>query len=135
MKNQLLTFLALTASLAAGAQTAQTVKSPDGRLAVNLLCENSHATYTVSYDGKTILEKSPLGLVTDVADFSQGLSATGFKVDTLKFSYDCQTLKKSHVDVKATHAVWSINRNGVPAFDLVIMVKDNDIAFRYEMRR
>lgn len=135
MKNNLLTLLALTTALSASAQNSATVKSPDGRLAVNLLCENSRASYSVSYDGKTILEKSPLGLVTDVADFSQGLSATGLKTDTVKFSYSVKTLKKSQVDVKATHAVWNISRNGIPAYDLVMMVKNNDIAFRYEMRR
>ncbi|MBR4271884.1 MAG: glycoside hydrolase family 97 N-terminal domain-containing protein, partial [Bacteroidales bacterium] len=135
MKNNLLTILALTASLAVNAQTVSTVKSPDGRLAVNLRCENSRITYSASYDGKTVLESSPLGLVTDVADFTQGLGVDGFKTDTLKFSYNCRTLKRSSVDVKATHAVWNVSRNGVPAFDLVMMVKDNDIAFRYEMRR
>ncbi|MBO7439663.1 MAG: glycoside hydrolase family 97 N-terminal domain-containing protein, partial [Bacteroidales bacterium] len=132
MRNNLLTLLALTTAMTANAQT---VKSPDGRLAVSLQCENSRLSYSTSYDGKTILEPSPLGLITDVADFTQGLSVEGFKVDTVKFSYSCQTLKKSHVDVKATHAVWSISRNGVPAYDLVFMVEDNDIAFRYEMRR
>lgn len=135
MKNNLLTILALSTCISAGAQTAPTVKSPDGRLAVHLQCNNAKASYSVTYDGNTIIEQSPLGLVTDVADFSQSLSATGFKVDTLQFSYNCQTLKKSHVDVKATHAVWSISHNGVPAYDLVFMVKDNDIAFRYELRR
>ncbi|MBQ2096695.1 MAG: glycoside hydrolase family 97 N-terminal domain-containing protein, partial [Bacteroidales bacterium] len=107
MKNNLLTILALTATLAVNAQT---VKSPDGRLAVNLKCENSRISYTASYDGKTVLESSQLGLITDVADFTQGLSVEWFKVDTLKFSYNCRTIKRSSVDVKATHAVWSINR-------------------------
>ena len=92
MKNNLLTILALTATLAVNAQT---VKSPDGRLAVNLKCENSRISYTASYDGKTVLESSPLGLITDVADFTQGLSVEGFKTDTLKFSYNC-FLQLSH---------------------------------------
>ena len=47
-----------------GALAAQagnyTVKSPDGKLAVNVLCEGGKASYTVDYEGKQMLSPSAL---------------------------------------------------------------------------
>ena len=49
------------------------VTSPDGKLTVNLAVNNGTPTYSVSYKGKLSLEPSPLGLKTNVGDFSTGL--------------------------------------------------------------
>jgi hypothetical protein len=136
MKNSfLLTAFSIAVFSGVDAQNVATVKSPDGRLSLALSCLNSRAEYSISYDGKTVLEKSLLGLLTDVDDFSRGVSSDGIDVDTVNFSYQCKTLKKSSVDVKATHCEWHFSKNGVPVFDIVFMVKNNDIAFRYQMRR
>ncbi len=135
MKRLIVTSLFFASALAVSAQDVATLRSPDGRLSMSLSCRNSSAQYSVAYDGKTILDNSPLGLKTDVADFSTGLESAAIKVDTVAFNYQSKVLKKSDIKVKATHAVWRLNRNGVPAFDLVIMLKNNDIAFRYEMLR
>lgn len=40
-----------------------TVTGPDKRLKVDLAVNGGIPMYSVSYDGKTILEKSPLGLL------------------------------------------------------------------------
>ena len=43
------------------AASAVTVDSPDGRLSLTLDVDGNTPVYSISYDGKTILEPSPLG--------------------------------------------------------------------------
>ena len=54
------------------AQVAELV-SPDGQLKLSIFSENGKALYSVAFSGKTVLEKSPLGLVTNETDFSKNL--------------------------------------------------------------
>lgn len=132
MKSKLLIISALAASLSASAQI-QTVSSPDGKLNVNLLCNAGKISYSVNYDGMPFLENSPLGLVTDLGNFSEYLSQKSLVVDTVKFAYDSKVLKKSHVEGKATRAVWKLYAGGKPVYDIVFMVENNDIAFKYKL--
>jgi hypothetical protein len=53
------------------AQVAELV-SPDGQLKLSVF-EDGKALYSVAFSGKTVLEKSPLGLVTNETDFSKNL--------------------------------------------------------------
>jgi len=47
-----------------------TLTSPDGKLKLMLYLEEGRPQYTVAYAGKCILEKSPLGIITNEGDFS-----------------------------------------------------------------
>lgn len=49
------------------------VAGPDGKLVVTLSDEGGLPTYRVSFNGKPFLLKSPLGLKSNVGDFSQEL--------------------------------------------------------------
>ena len=46
------------------------VSSPDGLLQLEVITENGTPLYSVTYQKKTIIEKSPLGLITNEGDFS-----------------------------------------------------------------
>ena len=46
---------------------------PDGKLIVTVSAESGKPIYSILYNGKIFLEKSPLGLKTNVGDFSEGL--------------------------------------------------------------
>lgn len=50
------------------------VKSPDGKLVVSVSDDSGVPGYEICYDGMAVLDKSALGLKTDVADFTSGLS-------------------------------------------------------------
>ncbi|WP_346985076.1 glycoside hydrolase family 97 N-terminal domain-containing protein [Chryseobacterium sp. POE27] len=54
------------------AQVAE-VSSPDGKLKLNVFSENGNALYSVTFQGKQMLDKSPLGLITNESDFSKNL--------------------------------------------------------------
>ena len=72
MKSRLKGFVyfLLTVTLPLTAQNIS-VKGPDGKLQVTVTCnENNKMCYTVSYNGKQLLEPSPLGLETNIGDFT-----------------------------------------------------------------
>jgi len=54
--------------------TEKLVTSPDGNLVVSVSAENGVPTYSVTLNGKQFLQQSPLGLKTNIGDFTQGLS-------------------------------------------------------------
>ena len=50
------------------------VSSPDGRLTVTVYTEEGRAMYAVDYDGQRMVMPSRLGLTTDYADFTRGMT-------------------------------------------------------------
>lgn len=49
------------------------VVSPDEKLKVELANNAGVPLYSVVYDGKTMLEKSPLGFKSNIEDFTKGM--------------------------------------------------------------
>ena len=67
-------FLSLMlASMGMNAQVAS-VSSPDGKLKVNFDIKDTKPVYEVIYDGKQMLDQSPLGFVADNGDYTQGIT-------------------------------------------------------------
>ena len=76
MKKQvLLGTLALLASQAFAQQAV--VTGPDARLKLDFQLQDGKPVYSVTYDGKTVLENSPLGFVSNIGDFSRQMSFVG----------------------------------------------------------
>ena len=122
---------------ALGAQAGNyTVKSPDGKLAVNVSCEGGKASYTVDYEGKRMLSPSALGLVANYGDFSQKLSMGALKGGEVRhLSYNMSRIKKSHVRKDAVEATIGFLNEKKDSMTLHLHVSDNDIAYKYEMIR
>ena len=80
-----------------GAQTIEhVISSPDKKIVVN--CSVEKATYTISYQGKTILQNSRLGIVREDEDFSKDLRLTkALPIVPVKDSYTILTAKRSSV--------------------------------------
>jgi len=114
------------------AQVAE-ISSPDGKLKLNVFWEDGRASYSVTFQGKSMLEKSPLGLITNESDFSKNLKFINSKKDFVSKKYSNEKIKKSEVDYKAnTLRVDFINSD---EFNIAIefQVSDNNITFRYEI--
>lgn len=109
------------------------VSSPDGKLKLNVFSEKGHAFYSVTFKGKTMLEKSPLGLITNESDFSKNLKFIDSKKDVYSKTYSNEKIKKSKVDYNAN--VLTVNFKNADQFDLGIEfnVSDNNVAFRYSI--
>ena len=113
-----------------------TVKSPDGKLAVNVSCEGGRASYTVDYEGKRMLSPSALGLVANYGDFSQKLSMGALKGGEVRhLSYNMSRIKKSHIRKDAVEATIGFLNEKKDSMTLHLHVSNNDIAYKYEMSR
>lgn len=135
MKQIPFTLLALSAAFAVNASILS-VSSPDGKLVVDFDKASSGAiTYSVAYNGKVMLDPSPLGFISNEGDFSESLSLKGHESNKIERQYSLDRSKKSQVDYKANELRLNlVNRDNNP-FSIVFRVSDNDIAFRYELPR
>lgn len=115
------------------AQVAE-ISSPDGKLKLNIFSENGKALYNVSFQGKIMLEKSPLGLVTNESDFSKNLKFIDSKKDKISKNYTNEKIKKSQVSYGAN--TLTVNFTNADNFNIGIefQVSDNNVAFRYEIQ-
>lgn len=112
-----------------------TVASPDGKLKVVTDVAGGRPVYSVIYDGNTILENSPLGLLTDVGDLSTGMSLVGSETSKVSKSYDQDKIKKSHIDYEANRLVTTLRNDKGHEVSVEWLVSDNDVAFRYVIPR
>ena len=95
MKKQLfITSLCLLSFMGLMAQTVN-VSSPDGKLQVSIVCEKGHASYSVNYDGKSMVTPSALGLKADIGDFTKGLTLKDSKESRVDRSYAMTRTKAS----------------------------------------
>ncbi|MEZ0131238.1 glycoside hydrolase family 97 N-terminal domain-containing protein, partial [Flavobacterium sp. LBUM151] len=110
------------------------VKSPDGKLKVSVLVSNGMPLYNITYNDKIFLENSPLGLKTNVGDFTSGLSlksdANQNKVDE---KYELPNIKQREVHYEANEAIFSFTKENKPAFDVIFRVSNNNVAFQYKI--
>ncbi len=135
MQKSITTSLLLLAALCAQANN-YTVKSPDGKLLVNVECEGGKVSYTIDYDGKQMLTRSALGLVANYGDFSKNLTMgalKGGKVERL--AYDQSHIKKAHVEKDVVEAYIGFLNEKKDSMTLRLHVSNNDVAYRYEMIR
>lgn len=107
------------------------IESPDGNIIVNLDDAGGKVTYRVDYAGKTILEQSPLGLVTKEFDFSKSLKLTDEKLRSINETYTLNRSKKSAVEYKANEWTGTYTNADNAKLSIVFRVSNNDIAFKY----
>lgn len=132
-KKTILLASALIATSAFAQQT--TVYGPDSMLRVDIDVKVGKPVYSVKYDGKTMLDESPLGLKTNIGDFTQGMKYVKTANGKIEKSYTMDRSKFSHVDYKANEAVVSLtNAKGHP-MDICFRVSNNDIAFQYRIAK
>ena len=118
MKKSFLFLLTLLIVMAVSAQEL-TFKSPDNRTIVNFKLNGGIACYSVSYDGKIMLDESPLGLVTNTGDFTKGLVYDGYKTNTIKNSYSLNRSKVSKVDYVANEQRVDLKNSKNTPFSIV----------------
>lgn len=110
-----------------------TVTGPDKRLKVDLAVNGGIPMYSVSYDGKTILEKSPLGFIANTGNFSQGMSLIGQETSQINKTYTQDRIKRSVVNYAANELTVRLQNTNKQPVNIVFRVSNNDVAFRYEI--
>ncbi|MFT3738168.1 MAG: glycoside hydrolase family 97 catalytic domain-containing protein [Breznakibacter sp.] len=115
------------------AETRQ-IDGPDGKLVVSVSDDHGTPTYSISYNGTPFLVQSPLGLKTDVGDFSREMAMGGeAELRMVDEAYSLPNIKQSRVHYVAKEAVFTFSKANKPAFDVVFRIGNNDVAFRYRL--
>ena len=127
--------LFLTMALAAFGAAGQemSVTSPDAVLKVDFTLKDGVPTYAVSYDGKCMLEDSPLGFVADIGDFSRQMTLAGQETRKIDRTYTQDRIKRSVVRYEANELSIGLENAERLPMNIVFRVSNNDVAFRYEI--
>lgn len=111
-----------------------TIKSPDGKMVVTLSDEQGKPAYTVSYNNEVFIMNSPLGLNTNIGNFTQGMTMQeNVVVNEIHDAYTLKTIKQSHVNYHAHEMVCTFENQGKKIYDIVFRVSNKDVAFKYIM--
>ncbi|MEU5593002.1 glycoside hydrolase family 97 catalytic domain-containing protein [Streptomyces sp. NPDC020298] len=85
----------------------------------------------VSRDGRTVLEPSPVGIVTEQADLSKGLRFLHRKDRTVKERYRAKSGKRLDRRVRMSETRFSFATTAGARLDLVVRASADGIAYRY----
>ncbi|MCA1744504.1 MAG: glycoside hydrolase family 97 N-terminal domain-containing protein, partial [Bacteroidales bacterium] len=112
---------------------AQQVSSPDGHLQLSVVVEDGTPLYSVTYNGKAMLEKSPLGLLTNEGDFSAHMRLMDSSTGEVSKDYAQEKIKQLQVNYKANTLMCTFANETDRPISVLFQVSNNDIAFRYEL--
>ena len=133
MKKRFLLALLATVGMLQTAGAAERLTSPKGDIVVVVDVQNGKPTYEVSLGGVQFLKPSPLGLLTNLGDFTEGLTLAGCDSKTQHDEYWLKTTKQSHISYDATEAVCRFEKDGKRVLDIQFHITDRDVAYRYKL--
>jgi hypothetical protein len=112
------------------------IHGPDGKTNVNIYIQKPYdnLVYTVDYNSKRMLKKSPLGLVFNDQTFSQGLKVESVSNSVLKEdSYSLVHGKKKNITYQYNKKVISLVNKNNKKLNLEFRVSNNGVAYKYSM--
>lgn len=134
MKKLLSTFIVLLLLLKMTiAQSVCIIKSPDGNTSVEVILNDGMPRYTIKHSGKVFLKESPLGIKTNIGDFSQSLTLFEVSQQSINKTYVLKNIKQSNVNYIANAAVVTFKKDGQKQLSIEFRVSNSDVAFRYEV--
>ncbi|MBK0369501.1 glycoside hydrolase family 97 protein [Flavobacterium agrisoli] len=129
IKNTLLFFLLPILTIG----QIKSVTSQDGKLLLNFYIDQGIPSYSVEYNKKVLVEKSPLGLVTNHGDFSKGMTFQSAKENTIDEKYELEKIKVSSVHYQAKEIILTLMNEKKQHIDFIFRVNNNDVAFKYSL--
>ena len=133
MMKKILSPLFLLLSLHVAQAEDVKIYSPDSLLQVTVSENGGAPVYSVSYNGKLMLEDSPLGLKTNVADFTRGLTLKAEPATSIEDCYSLPNIKTSHVHYLANEVKLTLSADRGRSIGVEFRVSNNDVAFRYTL--
>lgn len=118
---------------AALGQDPVAISGPDGNLKVEVAVDNGTPVYTVSYKGNTMLEKSPLGVLTNEGDFRTDMRFLESETGEVEKQYTQRKIKQSYVEYEANTLKVTFENEQDKKISVLFQLSNNDIAFRYEL--
>lgn len=115
---------------------AAVITSPSGNIVVTTeLDSNGSPLYSILLNGKTVIDKAPIGLVTDFVDLSKGFNEKSAETKRIERSYVQDKIKKSNIDVKATGCTIKYEGPDKQKLEMEWHVADDGVAYRYRVPR
>lgn len=114
-----------------------TVAGPDNKLQLTVLCpvDGGKPSYSVLYNGKQMLKSSPLGLETNVGDFTDAMRWHGHETRKIDTVYNQSRIKVSRVHYCANELLCEFSNAKGQKMDVTFRISNNDVAFRYTLPR
>ena len=104
------------------------IGSPDGDLILKVTFRKfGEPTYALTYKGKTMLQDSPLGLVTNASDFTKGLMVVEEKTATIDKTYKQDRIKKSQIHYVANELVCKVENDKKQQMEITFRVSNNNV--------
>lgn len=105
--------------------------SEDESISAVFYLANGTAHYFVTEDDSMVVETSDLGIVTDDADFTTGLTyVSSSEITEVTDSYDLIGAKVSHVDAVGKEMTITFAKDDLE-LDVIARIYDDGLAFRY----
>ena len=109
---------------------------PDGKLQLAVFASSeAKPVYSIVYNGKTMLEKSPLGMATNIGDFTKGMKLTGHSVTPIDTVYGQNRIKTSQIHYRANELICNFENPKGQKMNVTFRIGNNDVAFRYSLPR
>jgi alpha-glucosidase len=124
----------LVTAVPAAAQEAWTVTGHRGPSAT-VSADGGRVSLSVSKSGRTVLEPSPVGIVTEQVDLSQGLRLVHRTSRPVFDHYKTNAGKQLTRTSLMTESRFTFEGDGGARFDLVVRVANDGVAYRYALPR
>lgn len=109
------------------------VSSPNGNVRVAVSSRAGQPTYTIEYKNQTIIEPSPLGLITNEGTYTADAVFRNYNIENVSDSYTLNRCKVSEVYYEANRLTVTYEYSGERNMDVIFHVGNNDIAFLYRI--
>jgi len=127
--------IVLNAGFNSGFAQEAIIHSPDEAVRLEVYLESGEPTYSVFYNNEVVLEKSGLGLKTNISDYSEALSFEGSETNSIEKNYESEKLKNSKINYKAQELTCTFSNKKGQKMDVIFRLSNNDIAFRYHLQK
>ena len=111
---------------------AQKVFSPDKKIRTDFIVKNGQPFFSIRYDGKSIMEESPLGLERKDADFTKNLRLMSVSpLSEVSDIYQMKNAKRSRLSYHAVKRIFHLQNTALQKIDIIFQVSNDGVAFRY----
>lgn len=106
--------------------------SPDSATVVKISCIDGIPGYSLEHNGKIYIEYSPIGIKTDLGDFSKGLIVKNIsEAGKVEGSYSMKNTKKRDISFQGNEYTVTFGNDTTDLFEMQWHLQKNDAAFRY----
>lgn len=114
------------------AESTWSLVSPDGKCEILVSLDSGQVSYQTLFDGKAVIEKSPLGLKRDDQDFESGLTfESAGKIEKRREKYELFAGVQPKVDHRLNFRALSFRSSSGVSMEIDLAASYEGVAFRY----